>query len=73
MTELLRTNDAVLLSFITALLKDSGIESVILDTHASIIEGSLGMLPRRLMVVAEDGDRARKLLEDADMPQGHYA
>lgn len=67
MKELLRSNDAVKLSFLTALLSDSRIDSVILDTHASIMEGSLGILPRRLMVLDEDYDRALRLLEEAEI------
>jgi hypothetical protein len=65
MKELLRTNDIVRLSWLTALLADAGIESAILDTHTSILEGSIGAIPRRLMV--DDGDfiRARRLLEGA--------
>ena len=67
MKELLRSNDAVKLSFLTALLADSNIDSVILDTHASIMEGSLGVLPRRLMVLDEDLPRALRLMEEAEV------
>jgi hypothetical protein len=62
MTELLRTTDAVLLSWLTALLGDAGIDSVVLDTHASIVDGSIGAIPRRLMVLDEDYAAARRLL-----------
>ena len=48
MKELLRTNDAVRLSFLQSLLKDSGIESLVLDHHTSLVEGSIGAIPRRL-------------------------
>ena len=54
MRELLRTNDPVKLSWIQALLADAGIEAVVLDTHTSILEGSIGAIPRRLCVIAED-------------------
>jgi len=64
MKELLRTNDPVRLSFIEALLKDSGIESVVFDAHFSVLEGSVGILPRRLMVLEEDYDAARRLLRE---------
>ena len=67
MKELLRSNDAVKLSFLTALLADSNIDSVILDTHASIMDGSLGILPRRLMVLDEDFNLALRLLEEAEI------
>lgn len=65
MKELLRTNDPVQLSFLEVLLRDSGIESVVFDAHTSIVEGSIGVLPRRLMVLDDDLDRARRLLRDA--------
>ncbi len=65
MKELLRTNDMVKLSWFTALLADSGIEALVLDTHASILEGSAGAIPRRLMVENDDHARARRVLEQA--------
>ena len=65
MKELLRTNDVVKLSWLQALLADSGIQSIILDVHTSIIEGSIGAIPRRLAVVDEDYTEARLLLEEA--------
>jgi len=70
MKELLCSNDAVQLSFIEVLLRDSGIDCVIFDTHTSILEGTLGILPRRLMVLDDDYERARRLLLDAgqDVP-----
>lgn len=48
--ELVRTNDVVLVSFVRALLDDAQIPYVVLDNHMSIVEGSLGVLPRRIMV-----------------------
>lgn len=65
MVELLRTNDPVMLSWLIALLRDSGIEAVVLDTHMSIFEGSIGAIPRRLMVMGGDLILARKLLDEA--------
>ncbi|MSO89370.1 MAG: DUF2007 domain-containing protein [Rhodospirillaceae bacterium] len=65
MRELLRTNDAVLLSWLTALLRDSGIEASVLDAHTSVIEGSIGALPRRLVVDETDYEEARRLVEDS--------
>ena len=62
MKELLRTNDPVRLSFLEALLKDSGIESLVLDHHTSLVEGSIGAIPRRLMVRDHDYHRARSVL-----------
>jgi hypothetical protein len=65
MRELLRTNDTVRLSWLQALLASAGIEAVVLDQHTSIIEGSIGAIPRRLMVREEDESRARAVLQDA--------
>ena len=65
MKELLRTTDIVHLSFLTALLKDGGIEAIVLDNHMSILEGSGNAIPRRLMVSADDHDEARRILEEA--------
>lgn len=65
MKELIRTNDTVRLSWLQALLAGAGIETVVLDTHTSIIEGSIGAIPRRLMVAEEDHRRARAVLAEA--------
>jgi len=65
MKELLRTNDAVRLSFLQSLLKDSGIESLVLDPHTSLVEGSIGAIPRRLMVAQQDYRRAFSVLAAA--------
>ena len=65
MRAILKTTDPVILSFAADLLSQQGIESVVFDTHASIVEGSLGFLPRRLMVLDEDFDRAGQLLRQA--------
>jgi Putative prokaryotic signal transducing protein len=66
MKELLRTNDAVRLSWLQALLKDSGIDSVVLDHHTSLVEGSIGVIPRHLMVAERDYRRARALLATSE-------
>jgi hypothetical protein len=63
--ELLRTNDIVLISFVEALLRDAGITAFVADQHMSIIDGSLGVLPRRVMVADDEIDAARRLLEEA--------
>lgn len=65
MKELLRTNDVVLLSFLQARLQGEGIEPVVMDMNASIVEGSLGVLPRRLMVINEDFDRSEAIIKTA--------
>lgn len=67
MIELIRTNDAVLLSFVSTLLKEAGIAYFVADTHMSIIEGSLGILPKRLLVEESAKDEAKQLLIDADL------
>jgi hypothetical protein len=59
------TNDPVRLSFLAALLADAGIETFVLDQHASAVEGSVGAIQRRLMVATEDYSRARRILLDA--------
>lgn len=65
MTELLRSNDIVRLSWLTAMLAGAGIEAVLLDTHTSVIEGSINAIPRRLMVRDSDAAKARRMLAEA--------
>jgi hypothetical protein len=67
--ELIRTNNAVLISAVQALLDAADIPTLLLDENMSVLEGSLGMLPRRVMVAEDDVQDARKLLEDAGL--GH--
>ena len=69
MRELVRTNDAVLISAIEALLNGADIRHLVLDRHMSTIEGSLGILPRRILVDEADWQGARHILEDAGL--GH--
>jgi hypothetical protein len=65
--ELLRTNDIVLVSAVQALLDGADIGHLVLDQNMSIIEGSLGVLPRRLLVGDDDILAARRLLTDAGL------
>ncbi len=65
MEEILTTNDAVLLSFVEALLKEAGILTRVFDQNMSIIEGSIGILPRRLLVPARAAADARAVLAEA--------
>lgn len=65
MEEILRTNDIVLISFVQALLRDAGIDHFVADQNMSVIEGSLGVLPRRVLVAADAAENARRLLRDA--------
>lgn len=64
MKELLRTTDPVKLAMATALLEGEGITAFQMDVHMSILEGSLGILPRRLMVREQDLFLARAVLRD---------
>jgi hypothetical protein len=62
MVELLRTNDLVLISAVRAMLAEDEIEVVVADEHMSSLEGSVGFLPRRVLVLEEDLARSRQLL-----------
>lgn len=66
MVELVRTNDLVHLSWVQAVLKAARIHHLVLDVHMSSVEGSIGILPRRLMVAEEDRDRAQRALREAE-------
>lgn len=65
MVELLRTNDMVLISFVEALLSDAGIKHMVLDQNMSVLEGSIGILPRRILVDADRLATAERLMRDA--------
>lgn len=69
MHEIVRTNDAVLISAIEALLKGAEIPHMVLDQNMSVLDGSLNMLPRRIVVDNEHVARARRLLTEAGL--GH--
>ncbi len=60
-----RSTDPVRIGFLAALLRDAGIESVVLDAHISAVEGGIGAFPRRLAVRGEDAARARRVLDEA--------
>lgn len=64
MDEILRTTDPTLIAFARALLRGEDIDCFEFDVHMSILEGSLGVLPRRLLVASADGFRARAVLRD---------
>ena len=65
--ELVRTNDLVVISLIESLLTQEGVLYFVADQHMSAVEGSLGFLPRRIMVDADQGGRARRLLREAGL------
>ncbi len=69
MREILRSNNTVLLSFVEVLLRDAGVTPIMADGNMSVMEGSIGILPRRIMVVEDELQRARQVLEDADLGQ----
>jgi hypothetical protein len=69
MIELIRTNDAVVLSFAQSILRDAGIDCLIADQNMSVMEGSIGLLPRRVLVRDDEADAARRILTDAGI--GH--
>lgn len=65
MRAVLKSNNPVTLSYATHILEEAGIEALVFDTHASIMDGSMAMVPRRLMVLDEDHARAESLLRAA--------
>ena len=65
MKEIARSTDPVRLSFLTALLADGGVTAILFDTHASIVQGSLGAIPQRLMVADDDYGNAVLILKSA--------
>lgn len=69
MIELIRTNDVVVISFVESLMRDAGIGCFIADQNMSVMDGSLGILPRRIMVDADRAEEARRIVTDAGM--GH--
>ncbi|EJN03037.1 Protein of unknown function (DUF2007) [Phyllobacterium sp. YR531] len=69
MIEIMRLNDPVLISFVESLLKDAQIKYFIADANMSVLEGSLGVLARRVMVDSEFEKEARQLLIDAGIEQ----
>ena len=69
MIELIRTNDNVLLNFIEVILRDAGLEVIVADQNMSVLEGSLGVLPRRILVDQDDLAKAKRVLQAADLGQ----
>lgn len=64
MMELLRTNDPTIIAFASALLDGEGIDCFVLDANISVLEGSIGILPRRVMVSRTDLFLARATMKD---------
>ena len=67
MVEILRTNDLVLISAIEALLTAERIAFFVADQHMAATEGSVGFLPRRILVDKREEVRARQLIEEAGL------
>jgi Putative prokaryotic signal transducing protein len=63
--EIVRTNDAVLISAIEALLNGAGIDHLVVDQNMSVLEGSIGIFPRRILVGEDELHAAWRLLEEA--------
>jgi len=70
MKEILRSTNPVELSWVIATLEGAGIQALEFDIHASIIEGSIGAIPRRIMVADDDYGKAQKILKDAGKEVG---
>ena len=68
MRELLRTTDPTIIAWASAVLQGEDIETFALDVHMSVLEGSIGILPRRLMVREADLFRARTVMADLGIP-----
>lgn len=65
----MRSNDIVTLSFVEALMRDAGIAVMIADQAMSIMEGSIGAIPRRILVDSDRIEQARRIMHDAGL--GH--
>ena len=70
MKELLRSTDPTIIAFATALLQGEGIDCFEMDVNMSILEGGIGIFPRRLMVRTEDLQRAERVMADNEIPLG---
>ncbi len=67
MKEILRTTDPTIIAFSTALLRAEDIDCFVLDVHMSIMEGGIGIFPRRLVVADADAFEARAILRANDI------
>ncbi|MGB5866163.1 MAG: DUF2007 domain-containing protein [Sulfitobacter sp.] len=70
MEELLRSTDPTIIAFASALLQGEDIACFQMDVNMSILEGGIGIFPRRLMVRADDLDAAQRVLRDNEIPLG---
>lgn len=67
MVELIRTNDVVLIGYAESLLRGAGYNVFVADGHTSVMEGSIGMIQRRILVVDDEEDGARRFLTEAGL------
>ncbi|HEU6442975.1 MAG TPA: DUF2007 domain-containing protein [Microvirga sp.] len=67
MVEIVRTNDLVMVGFLQSLLENANIPVLVADAHMSALEGMIGAFPRRLLVLDDDADRARRLIREAGL------
>ena len=67
MVEILRTNDLVLISVIESILREERISYMVADQNMAAVEGSLGFLPRRILVDAREEGRARRVIAEAGL------
>ena len=70
MNELLRSNDPTVIAFASALLRGEGIDCFEMDVNMSVLEGSIGILPRRLMVRVDDMAKAEVVMQDNGIALG---
>ena len=70
MKELLRTTDPTIIAYASALLQGEGITCFPMDVHMSVLEGSVGVLPRRVMVRDQDHGRAERIMTDNEIDLG---
>jgi len=67
MHELLRSNDAVLINFTVVLLRDAGLRPLLVDEHMSAIEGSIGALPRRVLIAEDEMNQAMRVMRESSL------
>lgn len=70
MKELLRSTDPTVIAFASALLQGEDIACFQMDVNMSILEGGIGIFPRRMMVRDEEYDAALRVMRDNDIPLG---
>jgi hypothetical protein len=70
MKELLRSTDPTVMAFASALLEGEDIDCFEMDVNMSVLEGGIGIFPRRMMVRAADYDAALRVMRDNDVPLG---